>query len=200
MITQTGGMCRATNYAGMLRKGLPDSGYPQVPVLAVSAQGLEDNPGFPLTPTLVHRGIQAVIVGDLLQKVLLRTRPYEKVPGSADALYRRWDRIARSPSARVAGRRRCVVGSATRSSFERITEEFDALELDDIPRKPRVGLVGEILLKFHPDANNDAVGVIEAEGCERSRRGAGVLPDEPAVGWVAPRQPGAGQQGGRAHA
>ena len=185
VITQTGGMCRATNYAGMLRKGLQDSGYEQVPVLAVSAQGLEDNPGFQLTPTLVHRGIQAVIVGDLLQKVLLRTRPYEKVPGSADALYRRWDRIAQeffgsggwSPTLR----RRISYAKL----IERITEEFDALELDDIPRKPRVGLVGEILLKFHPDANNDAVGVIEAEGCEAELPGLleFFLMSLPSAGW-----------------
>ncbi len=166
IITQTGGMCRATNYAGMLRKGLADAGFAQVPVLAVSAQGLEENPGFRITPGLVHRGIQAIVIGDLLQSVLLRTRPYEATPGSADALYRKWDTIATdflangswSPTlGRRVGYGRIIDG---------IVADFDALELVEGPRKPRVGLVGEILVKFQPDANNDAVKVIEGEGCE----------------------------------
>lgn len=165
VITQTGGMCRATNYAGMLRKGLADAGFAQVPVLAVSVQGLEDSPGFKITPGLVHRAIQAFVVGDVLQNVLLRTRPYERVPGSADALYRKWDAIASEFFAggwsRTLGRR---VGYGW--LIDNIVAEFDALELDDVPRKPRVGLVGEILVKFQPDANNDAVRVIESEGCE----------------------------------
>lgn len=165
-ITQTGGMCRATNYAGLLRKALKDAGYPQVPVLALSAQGLESNPGFTLSASLVHRGIQALVLGDLIQNVLLRVRPYEAVPGSAADLYARWDRIVTeffehagySPTLD----RRVGYGWL----IDRIVEEFDALPLRDIPRKPRVGIVGEILVKFHPDANNHAVDVVEAEGCE----------------------------------
>ncbi|MDR1768128.1 MAG: acyl-CoA dehydratase activase-related protein, partial [Propionibacteriaceae bacterium] len=165
IITQTGGMCRASNYAGLLRKGLADAGYPQVPVLAVSAQGLEDNPGLKVGPKLVHRLLQALVVGDLLQNVLLRVRPYERDAGSAQKLYYRWDQIAQEyfgtgQSPTLGGRlnyTRLVDG---------IVREFDELPLLDIPRKPRVGLVGEILVKFHPDANNHAVGVIEEEGCE----------------------------------
>lgn len=166
MITQTGGMCRATNYAGMLRKGLADAGFPQVPVIAVSAQGLEDNSGFRLTPTLVHKGIQALVLGDLLLNVLLRVRPYEEEPGSANELYARWDAICTEYL--TADGYSATLGR--RLGFTRlansIVDAFDRLPLLDIPRKPRIGLVGEILVKFHPDANNDAVGVIEAEGCE----------------------------------
>ncbi|MFN8136693.1 MAG: acyl-CoA dehydratase activase-related protein [Propionicimonas sp.] len=165
-ITQTGGMCRATNYAGLLRKGLADAGFPQVPVVAVSAQGFEENPGFTLGPALVHRGIQALVLGDLLQTVLLRVRPYEREPGAAQALYRRWDAICQdffthngySPT---LGRR---VGYGW--IIDHLVAAFDALPLRDVPRRPRVGLVGEILVKFHPDANNHAVQVIEDEGCE----------------------------------
>ena len=165
-ITQTGGMCRATNYAGMLRKGLAEAGFGQVPVIAISAQGFEDNPGFQVTPAIVHRGLQALVLGDLLQSVLLRVRPYQAVPGSAQALYERWDRICQeffthggySPT---LGRR---VGYA--KLVRMLVGEFHALPLLDIPRKPRIGLVGEILVKFHPDANNHAVAVIEDEGCE----------------------------------
>ena len=165
-ITQTGGMCRATNYLGLLRKGLKDAGYPQVPVLAVSAQGLESNPGFKLSAAMVHRSIEALVLGDLLQIVLLRVRPYERDEGSAMALYRRWDAITReffdnggwSPTLR----RR--IGFTW--LINQIVREFDKLPLLNIPRKPRVGVVGEILVKFQPDANNDAVRVIEEEGCE----------------------------------
>ena len=169
-ITQTGGMCRATNYAGMLRKGLKDAGFGQVPVLAISAQGLEESSGFKLTPGLVHRAMQAIVVGDVLQTVLLRTRPYEAEPGSADALYRRWDAIAteyfESGWSATLGRR---VGYG--SLIDGIVAEFASLPLRDEPRRPRVGLVGEILVKFQPDANNDAVRVIESEGCEAALPG-----------------------------
>jgi predicted CoA-substrate-specific enzyme activase len=165
-ITQTGGMCRATNYAGMLRKGLADAGFSQVPVVAVSAQGFEENPGFKLSPTLAHRGIQALVLGDLLQTVLLRVRPYERESGSADALYRRWDAICQeffsgAGHSPTVGRR---IGYSW--LIDHVVAAFDALALRDVPRRPRIGLVGEILVKFHPEANNNAVQVIEDEGCE----------------------------------
>ena len=166
IITQTGGMCRASNYAGLLRKGLLDAGYPQVPVLAISAQGLEDNPGFSVTPAMAHRGIQALVLGDLLMNVLLRVRPYEAIPGSAQKLYFRWDQICQEFFAHggYSPTLGCRIGYARLA--RRLVQEFDDLPLENIPRKPRVGLVGEILVKFHPDANNHAVGVIEEEGCE----------------------------------
>ena len=94
-ITQTGGMCRATNYAALLRKGLRDAGYPQVPVIALSVQGLEDNPGFKIGIRHIHKAIQSFVIGDAIQSMLLRVRPYEAVPGSAMELYRRWDQIVR---------------------------------------------------------------------------------------------------------
>lgn len=165
-ITQTGGMCRATNYASLLRKGLRDAGYPQVPVIAASVQGLEDNPGFEVSLPMVHKAIQAGVLGDMVQAMLLRVRPYEVDPGSAMALYRHWDAVIQEWLAGSGW-------SATyggRLTYRRLVAEcvraFDALALRDEPRRPRVGLVGEILVKFHPDANNHAVDVIEAEGCE----------------------------------
>ncbi|KFI53034.1 activator of 2-hydroxyglutaryl-CoA dehydratase [Bifidobacterium biavatii DSM 23969] len=94
-ITQTGGMCRATNYFGLIRKALIDAGYPQIPVIAISTQGLEDNPGFKATPVLLHRAIKALILGDLLMKCLYRVRPYEVEPGAANRLYEQWDVIVR---------------------------------------------------------------------------------------------------------
>ncbi len=164
-ITQTGGMCRATNYASLLRRGLKDAGYPQVPVIAVSAQGIEQNPGFRLTLTDIHRAAQAIVYGDMLQKMLLRVHPYEAEEGSSMALYRRWDEIGQAFFG--TGKAPALGPHATfRRIIDQSVAEFDALPLRDIPRKPRVGLVGEILVKFHPDANNHAVQVIEEEGCE----------------------------------
>ena len=164
-ITQTGGMCRATNYAGLLRKGLRDAGYPQVPVIAISAQGLEDNPGFEFTIPMLHRTIQAVTLGDLLQKVVLRTRPYE-INGNVGELYAKWDRIVQEFFEHKGYSPTLGRSIGFHALIKEITREFDTVPLQDIPRKPRVGMVGEILVQYHPDANNDAVGVIEREGCE----------------------------------
>lgn len=164
-ITQTGGMCRATNYASLLRKGLRDAGFPHVPVIALSVQGLEDNPGFHTSVPLFHKAIQAIVIGDAIQAMLLRVRPYEALPGSTMALYKRWDTITQEWLA--TGKSATYGSRLTYSSLiAACVSEFDALQLRNIPRKPRVGLVGEILVKFHPDANNHAVDVIEGQGCE----------------------------------
>ena len=165
-ITQTGGGCRATNYVAFLRKALKDAGFPQVPVVALSATGIESNPGIKFTLNLLHQCVQALVLGDLLQTVLLRVRPYEAVTGSAHNLYTRWDQAIREFfeqdgfSPLLA--RRLRYGQI----IDMVVEEFDDLPLIETERKPRVGLVGEILVKFHPDANNHAVAVIESEGCE----------------------------------
>jgi predicted CoA-substrate-specific enzyme activase len=165
-ITQTGGMCRATNYVGLLRKALADAGYPQIPVLAISVQGLETNPGFRLDAAMLVPAIQALVLGDLLQTVMLRVRPYEATPGATSARYRKWDQVCQEflqfgGFSRTLGRHLGYAGL-----IRRIVADFDALPLRDIPRKPRVGIVGEILVKFHPDANNDVVDVVEGEDCE----------------------------------
>ena len=165
-ISQTGGMCRATNYAAMLRKGLRDAGYPQVPVLAISLQGLEDNPGFRFTPTLGLKMIQGIVIGDTLNTCLLRVRPYEAQEGATNRLVERWNAII----GEFFGRRgRCPTWGGRlgyRRLLREMVREFDSLPRRDIPRKPRVGVVGEILVKFQPDANNHVVDQIEAEGCE----------------------------------
>ena len=165
-ISQTGGMCRATNYAAMLRKGLREAGYPQVPVVAVSLQGIESNPGFELTPTMGMSMLRGVVIGDTLNTCLLRVRPYEAVPGSAQELLERWNTIV---GEFFEHRGRCPTWGGRlgyRRLLREIVKEFDALPLADVPRRPRVGVVGEILVKFQPDANNHVVDVIEAEGCE----------------------------------
>lgn len=170
-ITQTGGMCRATNYFGLIRKALIDAGYPQIPVIAISTQGIEDNPGFKATPALLHRVIKALIIGDLLMKCLYRVRPYEVTPGSANQLYKTWNTIVRETlenhGRSKTARKFIGKGYLPYSTLvKEIVKSFDALPLKDEPRKVRVGVVGEILVKYQPDANNHVVDVIESQNCE----------------------------------
>ena len=172
-ITQTGGMCRATNYFGLIRKALVDAGYPQIPVIAISTQGLEDNPGFKATPPLLHRAIKALILGDLLMKCLYRVRPYEVEKGSSNKLYELWDTIVRETIEHHGYSKTAAKTPSIKKGYlpynvlaKEIVKSFDALPLRDIPRKVRVGVVGEILVKYQPDANNHVVDVIESQDCE----------------------------------
>ena len=158
LITQTGGGCRATNYIGFIRKALKNAGMEQIPVVSVSAQGLEKNPGLKFTPKLLNHMVQAFVYGDLFMRVLYRTRPYEAVKGSANALYDKWNEKVKKDIAKAD------IGTF-KQNLRDIVKEFDDLELLDIV-KPRVGVVGEILVKYHPLANNDIVGLLEREGAE----------------------------------
>ncbi len=159
VITQTGGGCRATNYIGFLRKAMHDAGFKDIPVISLSINGIEKNGIIKnITFKLINRLFMSVIYGDLLMKVLYRVRPYEKVKGSSYELYNKWVK-------------KCFdsLDKANIFTFNKnikdIIHEFDTLELnDDI--KPKVGLVGEILVKFHPLANNYLVDIIEKEGGE----------------------------------
>ncbi len=162
IMTQTGGGCRATNYIALIRKALRQAGMPQVPVISLSFTGIEKNPGFTVTPGALVDMLRAVLYGDLLMRCLYRTRPYEKVKGTADALYRKWDETLRGQFR--SGRH------AVRKNAQRIVADFSAVEISDV-KKPRVGVVGEILVKFHPVANNRIVNLIESEG------GEAVVPD-----------------------
>ena len=159
LITQTGGGCRATNYIGFIRRALNDAGWGHIPVISLSALGLETNPGFKLTLSLVDNLVKSVMIGDVFMRVLYRVRPYEAVPGSANQLYEKWNERAESlfkKGATWRGYHKLIKG---------IIRDFDNLPLKPI-KKPRVGVVGEILVKFHPTANNHIVETIEKEGAE----------------------------------
>ncbi|MDR1227684.1 MAG: 2-hydroxyacyl-CoA dehydratase [Azoarcus sp.] len=158
MIAQTGGGCRATNYIGYLRKALHDSGFAGVPVVSLNTVGMEKSDGFKLSLPLLHRIMMSVVYGDLLMQALFRTRPYEKETGTANALYETW--VARCKQAVAEGNFRRF-----RKNIHGIVQDFDALPLTAAV-KPRIGLVGEILVKFNPGANNDIVQIIEREGGE----------------------------------
>ncbi|MCR4899345.1 MAG: 2-hydroxyacyl-CoA dehydratase [Treponema sp.] len=159
LISQTGGGCRATNYIGFIRRALNDAGWGHIPVISLSALGLETNPGFKLTVTLIDKLVKSVMVGDLFMRVLYRVRPYEAVSGSANQLYEKWNARAEKLFKNQAG----WVGY--HKLLKGIVRDFDRLPLKPI-KKPRVGVVGEILVKFHPTANNHIVDTIEKEGAE----------------------------------
>ena len=160
MMTQTGGGCRATNYIPLLRKALQDAGFPQVPVVSISMgnQGVEETPGFKLTLPLVKRLALAFLYGDLFERVVYRTRPYEQEEGAADALHQAWLRKI-APSLESGSFRQF------KSLMPQIVHDFDTLPLRDCV-KPKVGVVGEILVKYSPIANNDIVRLLEKEGAE----------------------------------
>ena len=159
IISQTGGGCRATNYIGFIRRALNDAGWGNVPVLSLSAQGFEKNPGFKLTLPLIDNIVKSVMVGDVLMRVLYRTRPYEAVQGSANQLYKKWTEIAEEMFVNH------VSFHKYHKLIKAIIRDFDNLPLKPI-KKARVGVVGEILVKFHPTANNQIVDTIEKEGAE----------------------------------
>ncbi|MFL0247898.1 acyl-CoA dehydratase activase-related protein [Candidatus Clostridium stratigraminis] len=163
IISQTGGGCRATNYIGFLRKALKDAGYSNIPVISLNALGMEKNPGFSLTPGLLNKAMMSVVYGDLFMRVLLKVRPYEKVKGSANFLYEKL--VEECKSSIITGS-----FSAFKNNINKIVDEFDKLPILPI-FKPKVGLVGEILVKFHPTANNNVIDVVEEEGAEA------VMPD-----------------------
>lgn len=159
VITQTGGGCRATNYIGFLRKGLYEAGFKDIPVISLSVNNIEDN-GIKdnISLKLIHKSIMSAVYGDLLMKVVYRVRPYEAVKGSTNKLYDKWV-IKCKESVRNGS------FSEFKNNIRNIVKDFDNLEILDIV-KPRVGLVGEILVKFHPTANNNVVDVLEKEGAE----------------------------------
>ncbi|MGP1437768.1 MAG: acyl-CoA dehydratase activase-related protein [Treponema sp.] len=158
IITQTGGGCRATNYIGFIRKALADANLSHVPVIALSHVGIEKHPGFKLTPRLIDRALKTLCLGDLLMRVLYRVRPYEREEGASNRLYKFY-----------ANKIKEEIKNMNRASYHRIIKEivtsFDSLPLKNI-KKPRVGVVGEILVNFHPLANNDIFSTIEKEGAE----------------------------------
>ncbi|MCH5200732.1 MAG: 2-hydroxyacyl-CoA dehydratase, partial [Oscillospiraceae bacterium] len=158
MITQTGGACRATNYVGMIKKALKEGGFPNVPIISVNVVGMEKNPGFKITPSLVIRAMMAVIYGDVLSRCLYRVRPYEVEKGSANKLYEQWNEKLKISLKKLSLKE-------YKRNVAAIVKDFSELPVYDI-KKPRVGIVGEILVKYHPVANNFVVDLVESEGAE----------------------------------
>ncbi len=161
LISQTGGGCRASNYIGFIRRALTKAGYPDVPVISINLSGLEKNPGFKLTPSLIQHGLYALEFGDIFMRCLYRVRPYEAVPGSANELHEKWKKEVIA----FISQDKLLSHKKYKQMCRDIIRDFDNLPMLDI-KKPRVGVVGEILVKFLPAANNYLVDLLESEGAE----------------------------------
>ena len=165
LISQTGGGCRASNYIGFIRRALEKAGMEQIPVISINLSGLEKNPGFKLTPQLLIRGVYAAFFGDVFMRCVYRMRPYEQVKGTTDKLHEKWAGICK----KFISSRYPTYGQF-KKICRQIIREFDNIPITDV-QKPKVGIVGEILVKFLPAANNHLVELLEAEGAEA------VMPD-----------------------
>ena len=159
IMSQTGGGCRATNYIGFIRKALKDAGFAQVPVISFNIVGMEKMPGFKLTVPLLERLFRCVILGDLMQKMLTKNRAYEVNKGETQALYEKWMEKCKK-----------LLEKSTRKQFKQaiydIVADFEKIELNTKVKKPRVGIVGEVLIKYHPFGNNFVADLLEKEGAE----------------------------------
>lgn len=160
VMSQTGGGCRASNYVGFIRKALIDAGYPHIPVLSLNFNKMETNSGFKISPKLMIKMAIAAAYGDVLMKTVLHTRPYEKNDGETNALHKKWhDKIVNELSQSK------LLFKNFRKNCRAIIEDFDNIEVTD-EEKPVVGIVGEILVKYMPFANNNLAELLEKEGCE----------------------------------
>ncbi|MGO4972352.1 acyl-CoA dehydratase activase-related protein [[Clostridium] aminophilum] len=165
IMSQTGGGCRASNYIGFIRRALENAGMQNIPVISLNANGMEKNPGFKLSPPLVMKSMQALVYGDVFMRCLYATRPYEAERGAAERLHEKWKEIC----IRSLAKKGASMGEFNRN-VRGIIRDFDALpRLNTV--KPKVGIVGEILVKFSPLANNHVVDLLESEGAEA------VMPD-----------------------
>ena len=155
-----GGSCRASNYVGFIRRALDKAGLSHIPVISFNANGMETNEGFKLSPGLLFTALRGVVYGDLFMRCLYRVRPYEKSVGSANALHEKWQAICidslTNPKTKYTYKSVC----------KGIVEAFDHFPIDETMKKPRVGIVGEILVKYMPLANNHLVDLLEREGAE----------------------------------
>ena len=159
IMSQTGGGCRATNYIGFIRKALKDAGFPNIPVISFNVVGMEKMPGFKITMPLIERLLKMVVYGDLLQKMLTKNRAYEVHKGETQKLFDKWMEKCKK-----------LLEKSTMKEFKQsiydMVEDFEKIELDTSIEKPKVGIVGEVLIKYHPFGNNYAAEMLEKEGAE----------------------------------
>ncbi len=161
LITQTGGGCRASNYIHLLRKALEKAGMAYIPVVSVNLSGLEKNPGFSLTLPFIRKAVYAMMYGDIIVNVANQVRPYEVEPGAADAMIDLWSQplVDGFQAGRGMSRRQM------RAIFDAICADFAAIPVAGEP-KIRVGVVGEIYVKFAPLGNNNLEKFLLSEGVE----------------------------------
>ena len=161
IMTQTGGGCRASNYVGFIRRALEKAGYPQIPVISLNLSSLESNPGFKINFSLAQRGIYCLIFGDILMRCIYATRPYEAEKGATDAMHQKWVKKITD----YVSTDKAISHRTYKRYCREMVQDFDNIPRRDI-KKPKVGIVGEILVKFMPMANNFLADLLESEGAE----------------------------------
>ena len=159
IMSQTGGGCRATNYIGFIRKALKDAGFANVPVISFNIVGMEKMPGFKITVPLMEKLLKTVIYGDLLQKMLTKNRAYEVNKGETQKLFNSWMKKCKELLVKSNNKE-------FKQSIYDIVNDFEKIELDTSIEKPKVGIVGEVLIKYHPFGNNFVADLLEKEGAE----------------------------------
>ena len=159
IMSQTGGGCRATNYIGFIRKALKDAGFENIPVISFNVVGMEKMPGFKITIPLIERLLKMCIYADLLQKLTAKNRAYEIHKGESNKLFTEWLEKCKK-----------LIKKSSMKEFKKsiyaMVDDFEKIELDTSIEKPKVGIVGEVLIKYHPFGNNFVVDKLEQEGAE----------------------------------
>ena len=164
VMSQTGGGCRATNYIGFIRKALIDAGFPNVPVISFNFSGLEKGSGFKITPKMIERLLKGIIYGDLLQRMYHKNKAYEIHSGDSKKVYEKW--LLKCKTLAITSNYKDF-----KKSIHSMVSDFEKIKIDTTIEKPKVGIVGEILIKYHPFGNNYIAQTLEEEGAEV------VLPD-----------------------
>lgn len=159
IMSQTGGGCRATNYIGFIRKALKDAGFENVPVISFNLVGMEKMSGFKLTVPMIDKLIKVVVYADLLQKMLTKNRAYEVHKGETQKLFDSWMLKCKKLLEKSSNKE-------FKKSIYDIVNDFEKIELDTSIEKPKVGIVGEVLIKYHPFGNNQVANLLEQEGAE----------------------------------
>lgn len=162
IMSQTGGGCRASNYIHLLRKALQKNGYGHIPVISLNFSGLEANPGFHLTPQMLIQVAYGLLIGDLIMMLHNQCRPYEKIAGASQKAV---DICTRTVSERFTGNR-LIRYSEVKRLYQFVLDAFAKVPLDTAVKKKKVGVVGEIYVKFSPLGNNHLEDFLVSEGCE----------------------------------
>lgn len=159
IMSQTGGGCRATNYICFIRKALKDAGFENVPVVSFNFVGMEKMPGFKLSIPMMEKMLKAIVYADLIQKLAAKNRAYEINKGETQELFNYWMTKCKN-----------IIKKSTMKEFKNniyeMVEDFEKIKLDTTIEKPKVGIVGEVLIKYHPFGNNYVVDKLESEGAE----------------------------------
>lgn len=162
IITQTGGGCRASNYIHLLRKALKKAGMEQIPVISLNPGGLESNPGFKVNLKMIKKAFFAIFLGDLFMQLVNATKPYEINKGDTLKLYDKWNKkLKKLMRTKEASRWKNIY-----PHIQVLVKEFDNIPVDKSKKLPKVGIVGEIYVKYSPLGNNNLESMLESEGCE----------------------------------